>query len=351
MMGRIDKYRCSTNPRSADVLYFCFENNHWTIENAFAASKAFTYHFNNATIDAYRVLEPTSSDVRWRLIIEALFANEHERRQIIYQSGGFQQNSLVKSGMIVFKNYEDEQQGKAQRRTACGYLERDPDLVLSLDATNSSFMTEETSLDGDDEHDHVFRNNNLLRAHVFPALPKVPEYTRYVFRLLPLDSPGHAQSTVQKAIVQRYKQMVCDSCKIKEETNEDTLMLLNDTDLNSTNDVDEASIINYIMDIFIETPSTPATSINSTQQLWVRDSEVINHSAYYSGSVCIVLKNPLTLYDESKCRAFLEMYGGQTFYSHAFSHHYLYCERCQSIDIHGTSDCPTQENPRTERFI
>ncbi|KAG2224076.1 hypothetical protein INT45_004957 [Circinella minor] len=338
MIGRIDKYRCSSNPRVSDLLYFCFENENWTVENALTASKAFIDQFKNVSIDAYRVLEPTYSDVQYRLVIEALFADEHERRQILYQEGDFQQDySLVKSGMIVFKKYENEQQEEQQEQKGSIYIKRDPNLVLSSFDTGSSFMTEEVSVNDDSD---VLTNNKILRAHVLSALPKVPEYTRYIFRLLPLDLPGHAQSIVQQAIVERHKRVIYNNCKISKDTNEEVLLSKNNNN-NSTSDVGEAAITECIMDIFIETSSLiPATSNSSSQQLWVRDSEVMNHSIYYSGTVCIVLKNPVTLYDERKCQASLEMYGGQTFYSSMFSRHYLYCERCQCIDIHSTSDCP-----------
>ncbi|KAI7853730.1 hypothetical protein BDC45DRAFT_142972 [Circinella umbellata] len=338
MIGRIDKYRCSSNPRVSDLLYFCFEDENWTVENALTASKAFINQFKNFNIDAYRVLEPTYSDVQYRLVIEALFADERERRQLLHQKGDFQQNSFVKSGMIIFKKYENEQQEEQQERNKSIYTKRDPNLVLSSFDTGNSFMTEEVC-SVDDESD-VLINNKILRARVLSALPKAPEYTRYIFRLLPLDLPGHAQSTVQQAIGERHKRIIYDNCKITEDTNEEVLLSKNN-DNNSTSNVDKAAITECIMDIFIETSSLiPATSDSSSQQLWVRDSEVMNHSIYYSGTVCIILKNPVTLYDERKCQASLEMYGGQTFYASMFSRHYLYCKRCQCIDIHSTSDCP-----------
>ncbi|KAI9494905.1 hypothetical protein BDB00DRAFT_816273 [Zychaea mexicana] len=282
-LGRVDQYRRCSSPRTSDILYFCFEDMTWTDESVKSVIKAFEHQFKDTALEAFRALEPTYADVQRRLVIEALFSDEKERRQILHKQNDGSYGDPV-PGWITFTK-TDSDKGSSTATFVCS--------------------------EGDDAS-----SRPIMRAQVLPALPQDTQYTRYVFRSLPLDTPCHARSVIRQAIIERQKATVHSETNVNlitfSQSVKETSMLI---------DADEKNVDKCIMDITASQGSGCGRY-------------------YYTGNVCIVLKNPVTLYDARKCQSFLVMYGNRTFYASNYSAHYLYCQRCHFIDMHCTDDCP-----------
>ncbi|KAI9277243.1 hypothetical protein BDA99DRAFT_584697 [Phascolomyces articulosus] len=270
--GHIDHFRRSTNPRAKDILYFCFENTYWTSKNVSKVINVFSEQFKNVPIDAFRVLAPNYRDV--------------QGRQILHQRGDFQQQvfQIARPGFITFK----------MKSGHCG--DDDPSLILSADDHGSNdssqrFSTSTSRFFGRNFNSGYTSEATTVRAQILPSLPDHPEFSRYIFRSLPLDVPQNAQAIVEQAIINCYNHLKQSTHSPNDEDtvnlNEDIISLLRNIDLvsykNSDGEEHNQYVKKHIMDIIFETT-------NNIQG-------VNTNGVYYSGIACIILKNPVTLYN------------------------------------------------------